>query len=139
MKYYELSDGDHNGNSLPEVQFCHEYKAPGDPLSGVAILPPQCLDAASVEVARVLRLTPNSVGSGGSAGVIFSAETLLFVCRTPLQLGSTCTCYTPSEIYRRGSLVRFNASSTSGDTGHMWGSSARHAAVRWTRVPGTYI
>ncbi|CAM9508972.1 unnamed protein product [Ectocarpus fasciculatus] len=59
IKYYELSDS--GGTSPPSAQFCHEYKAEGDPLSGLALLPPQCLDVASVEVARLLRLTSTSV------------------------------------------------------------------------------
>lgn len=62
IKYYELGDGDSsNGNSLPSIHFCHEYKAVGDPLSGLAVLPPQSLDIARVEVARLLRLTATSV------------------------------------------------------------------------------
>ncbi|CAM9229512.1 unnamed protein product [Laminaria digitata] len=61
VKYYELSDGDRTGSSLPEVHFCHEYKATGPPLSGMALLPPQSLDVSNVEVARVLRLTPTTV------------------------------------------------------------------------------
>lgn len=67
IKYYELrSNGDANGgggggDSLPSVHFCHEYKAVGDPLSGLAVLPPQSLDIPSVEVARLLRLTASSV------------------------------------------------------------------------------
>lgn len=62
VKYYEVSDGD--GSSLPQMNFCHEYKASGDPLSGVALLPPQSLDVPAVEVARLLRLTPTSVEPG---------------------------------------------------------------------------
>lgn len=61
VKYYELSDGDGGDTSLPSAQFCHEYKATGEPLSGIALLPPQSLDVASVEVARLLRLTSTSV------------------------------------------------------------------------------
>lgn len=66
IKYYELSsNGDANsgggGDSLPSAHFCHEYKAAGDPLSGLAVLPPQSLDVPSVEVARLLRLTASSV------------------------------------------------------------------------------
>lgn len=59
IKYYELSEDD-----VPQAHLCHEYKASGDPLSGVALLPPQLLDIANVEVARLLRLTTNSVESG---------------------------------------------------------------------------
>lgn len=66
MKYYELSDGDRTGSSLPEAHFCHEYKATGPPLSGMALLPPQSLDVANVEIARVLRLTPTTVEPGGT-------------------------------------------------------------------------
>lgn len=66
MKYYELSSDD-NGGVLPEMHFCHEYKATGNPLSGVALLPPQTLDIKSVEVARLLRLTPTSVEPGDNA------------------------------------------------------------------------
>lgn len=66
VKYYELSDGDRPGSSLPEVHFCHEYKATGPPLSGMALLPPQCLDVGNVEVARVMRLTPTTVEPGGA-------------------------------------------------------------------------
>lgn len=63
IKYYELSGGDagNDGISLPSAHFCHEYKAVGDPLSGLAVLPPQSLDIARVEVARLLRLTATSV------------------------------------------------------------------------------
>lgn len=62
IKYYELGDGDAGtGTSLPSAHFCHEYKAVGDPLSGLAVLPPQSLDIARVEVARLLRLTATSV------------------------------------------------------------------------------
>lgn len=64
MKYYELSDGNQNGSNLPDIHFCHEYKATGQPLSGVALLPPQCLDIESVEVARLLRLTTTSIEPG---------------------------------------------------------------------------
>lgn len=61
VKYYEVNDSDENGSSLPEAHFCHEYKASGAPLSGVALLPPQSLDVAGVEVARLLRLTCSTV------------------------------------------------------------------------------
>lgn len=62
IKYYELGDGDAStGTALPSIHFCHEYKAVGDPLSGLAVLPPQSLDIARVEVARLLRLTATSV------------------------------------------------------------------------------
>lgn len=69
VKYYEITDGDRPGSSLPEVHFCHEYKATGPPLSGMALLPPQCLDVGNVEVARVLRLTPTTVEPGGTRNV----------------------------------------------------------------------
>lgn len=64
IKYYEVSDGDEGGPPLPQMNFCHEYKASGDPLSGVAVLPPHSLDVPAVEVARLLRLTPTSVEPG---------------------------------------------------------------------------
>lgn len=70
VKYYELSDGNVTGSSLPEIHFCHEHKAAGDPLSGVALLPPECLDIQSVEVARLLRLTSTSVEPGKSCGSV---------------------------------------------------------------------
>lgn len=46
---------------MPSAQFCHEYKAAGEPLSGLAVLPPLSLDIRSVEVARLLRLTATCV------------------------------------------------------------------------------
>ncbi|CAM9152559.1 unnamed protein product [Ascophyllum nodosum] len=61
IKYYELSEGDDKSSSLPQAHSCHEYKANGDPLSGVALLPAKSLDVANVEVARLLRLTTNTV------------------------------------------------------------------------------
>eukprot|EP00752_Nemacystus_decipiens_P003781 g3481.t1 len=61
IKYYELGDGDGTNGTLPSIHFCHEYKAVGDPLSGLAVLPPQSLDIARVEVARLLRLTSTTV------------------------------------------------------------------------------
>lgn len=64
VKYYELTESDDDGCLLPEIHFCHEYKATGAPLSGVALLPPQTLDVAAVEVARVLRLTSTTVEPG---------------------------------------------------------------------------
>lgn len=69
MKYYEVNDSDENGSSLPEAHFCHEYKASGAPLSGVALLPPQSLDVAGVEVARLLRLTCSTVEPGATVGI----------------------------------------------------------------------
>lgn len=71
MKYYELNDSDGNGSSLPELHFCHEYKASGAPLSGVALLPHQSLDIAGVEVARLLRLTSSTVEPGATIGSSF--------------------------------------------------------------------
>ena len=64
IKYYELSEGDDKSSSLPQAHSCHEYKANGDPLSGVALLPAKSLDVANVEVARLLRLTTNTVQHG---------------------------------------------------------------------------
>ncbi|CAN0013631.1 unnamed protein product [Sphacelaria rigidula] len=61
MKYYELNDNDEDASSLPDLHFCHEYKASGAPLSGAALLPPQCLDVPGAEVARLMRLTSTTV------------------------------------------------------------------------------
>lgn len=71
VKYYELSEGGQSDSALPELHFCHEHKAAGEPLSGVALLPPQCLNIEGVEVARLLRLTPSSVEPGETCKAFF--------------------------------------------------------------------
>lgn len=63
VKYYEVTETDDEASSLPELNFCHEHKSPGGPLSGVALLPPETLDVAEVEVARLLKLTSSTVES----------------------------------------------------------------------------
>lgn len=74
MKYYELNDNDEDASSLPDLHFCHEYKASGAPLSGAALLPPQCLDVPGAEVARLMRLTSTTVEPGATFRRLFVAS-----------------------------------------------------------------